>query len=374
VARSAKSDAGRLERGARRRDGTPKRRAPIVAEVPGSLDAHAAAFFGGALAGRSAATRKGYRDAWERFRAFLVERPGLDPATDGLERLPPNALAAFYRWLLEHPERPLAPRSAATYAHGVAAFFRQLAADGALPPGLSLERLRAGLRQALIRGDYERRRVDPRIDAFVAWVIAQPVPADDGTTARLDALRARALVLTLYGTGVRREEATKLRVGDVLHGEVPGEADIRGKGDRERTVFFDDAALAAIRAYVEERRRAERRPSPYLFASHGNRRRADGRLHPRTVWAIVKALARRAELAEADFAGLTRALHTHDTRHHYARTVLNNGAGLSVVQDLLGHASPETTKRIYATTDRAVRRAAARAHAPRPGRLGARDP
>jgi site-specific recombinase XerD len=112
---------------------------------------------------------------------------------------------------------------------------------------------------------------------------------------------------------------------------------------------------------------------PYLFASHGNRRRGDGRLHPRTVWAIVKALAGRAELAEADFAGLARALHTHDTRHHYARTVLNSGAGLSVVQDLLGHASPETTKRIYATTDRTVLRAAARAHAPGPGRPGAGD-
>jgi site-specific recombinase XerD len=45
--------------------------------------------------------------------------------------------------------------------------------------------------------------------------------------------------------------------------------------------------------------------------------------------------------------------------------VLNNGANLSVVQDLLGHASPATTKRIYATSERATLRAAARAHAPR---------
>ena len=53
--------------------------------------------------------------------------------------------------------------------------------------------------------------------------------------------------------------------------------------------------------------------------------------------------------------------------------MLNRGAGLSVVQDLLGHASPETTKRIYATTDRAVLRAAARAHAPRSGVLAGGD-
>jgi site-specific recombinase XerD len=83
------------------------------------------------------------------------------------------------------------------------------------------------------------------------------------------------------------------------------------------------------------------------------------------VWAIVKNLAKEAEAATPIFLGLAQALHTHDTRHHFARTVLNSGASLSVVQDLLGHASPATTKRIYATSDRAVLRAAAEAHAPR---------
>ena len=107
------------------------------------------------------------------------------------------------------------------------------------------------------------------------------------------------------------------------------------------------------------------RPSPYLFVSHGNRHRGDGRVHPRTVWAIVKRLARTAELADVQFAGLAAALHTHDTRYHYARTVLNRGANLSVVQDLLGHASPDTTKRMHAKTDRAVLREAAHRYAPR---------
>jgi site-specific recombinase XerD len=83
------------------------------------------------------------------------------------------------------------------------------------------------------------------------------------------------------------------------------------------------------------------------------------------VWHIVKQLAKDAEIADPAFLGLSRALHTHDTRHHFARTVLNACAGLSVVQDLLGHASPATTKRIYATSEREVLRSAARAHAPR---------
>ena len=88
--------------------------------------------------------------------------------------------------------------------------------------------------------------------------------------------------------------------------------------------------------------------------------RRNDRLSPWSVWHIVKRLARQAEAADPKFLGLARALHTHDTRHHFARTVLNNGANLSVVQDLLGHASPATTKRIYATSDRATLRTAAR--------------
>jgi site-specific recombinase XerD len=138
---------------------------------------------------------------------------------------------------------------------------------------------------------------------------------------------------------------------------------VRGKGDRERTVFLDAAALDAVRAYVKARGPADTRR--WVFVSHGNRRRRNDRLSPWSVWSIVKNLARQAELADPQFIGLSGTLHTHDTRHHFARIVLNAGAGLSVVLDLLGHASPATTKRIYATPDRDVLRSAARAHAPR---------
>jgi site-specific recombinase XerD len=173
------------------------------------------------------------------------------------------------------------------------------------------------------------------------------------------------LVLTLYCSGLRREEVTALERAEVLGGAQPGEADVRGKGDRERTIFLDAAALDAIRAYVNARGPGDTRK--WVFVSHGNRRRRNDRLSPWSVWRSVKQLAMDAEVADPQFLGLSRALHTHDTRHHFARTVLNAGAGLSVVQDLLGHASPATTKRIYATSDREVLRSAARAHAPRIG-------
>jgi site-specific recombinase XerD len=65
-------------------------------------------------------------------------------------------------------------------------------------------------------------------------------------------------------------------------------------------------------------------------------RRRNDRLSPWSVWRIVKQLAMDAEPADPQFMGLSRALHTHDTRHYFPRTVLNSGAGPSVVQDLFG--------------------------------------
>jgi hypothetical protein len=198
----------------------------------------------------------------------------------------------------------LSERTASSYAYAVSAVLRQLLVGERLPGGVSLEKLRLGLREALAHGDYLRRRVDPRINAFVAWVGAQPIPPADAArnSARLEALRARAVILTLYCSSLRREDAIRANVN------------ARGPGDG-RT---------------------------WVFVLHGNRRRRDDRLSPWSIWSIVKNLARQAEIADPQFAGLSRALQTHDTRHHFARTVLNAGAGLSVVQDhalSMGHRS-----------------------------------
>ena len=281
--------------------------------------------------------------AYEAFRQFLQD-VGVDPTHDGWQGVPPNVLAAFYRWALDHRKAGLAERTATSYAYAISALLRQLLVDEQLPSSISLEKLRLGLRQSLCRGDYARRKVDPRIDAYIAWVAARPIPPEStDNAARLIALRDRALVLTLYGSGLPRDEVTALQIAEVLRGARPGEADVRGKGDRERTVFLDPTAVAAIRDYIRARGPSDRRP--WVFVSHGNRRRRTDRLSPWTIWATVKQLARDAEAADPEFLGLPQALHTHDTRHHFARTVLKNGATLSVVQDLLGHASPDTTKR-----------------------------
>lgn len=106
-------------------------------------------------------------------------------------------------------------------------------------------------------------------------------------------------MLTLYCCGLRRDEATALESAEVLRGQRTGEADIRGKGDRERTIFLDPAALSAIRAYVDARGPVDNRR--WVLVSHGNRRRRDDRLSPWSVWAIVKNLARSAEAVDPAF-------------------------------------------------------------------------
>jgi integrase len=126
-----------------------------------------------------------------------------------------------------------------------------------LPASASRETLRLALREALARGDCVSARTIRASTISSPGGSAQPVPpADDrrnSNSVHLEALRARALVLTLYCSGLRRTEMATLEIGEVLGGPEPGEADVRGNGDRERTVFLDPATLEVIRAYVNAR-------------------------------------------------------------------------------------------------------------------------
>jgi site-specific recombinase XerD len=139
---------------------------------------------------------------------------------------------------------------------------------------------------------------------------------------------------------MRREEVARLNRLDVQDG-VADRALITGKGEKERVVFFDAATCETIREYLAAR--ADRLPP--LFLRHDNRRgRSAGhggerwRLSAQSVWAIVKHYAAEVGVVAT----------THHFRHAKASTLLNRGASLSEVQDILGHASPDTTKRIYA--------------------------
>jgi integrase/recombinase XerD len=158
--------------------------------------------------------------------------------------------------------------------------------------------------------------------------------------------RDLALLEFLYGVGARISEAVDLNVGDLdLDSEL---VRLRGKGGKERIVPIGSHAVKAIKAYLVRGRPALAGPqSQALFLNARG-----GRLSRQSAWAILKAAAARAGLNQ---------ISPHTLRHSFATHLLENGADIRVVQELLGHSSIATTqiytlvtierlREVYATT------------------------
>ncbi len=164
------------------------------------------------------------------------------------------------------------------------------------------------------------------------------------------ALRDRALMELLYGTGARISEAVGLAVDDL---DVAGSSVVlAGKGGKQRVVPVGSYAIRAVDDYLVRTRPvlAERgRGSPTLFLNARG-----GPLSRQSAWAILRAAAGRA--------GLTGRVSPHTLRHSFATHLIDGGADVRVVQELLGHASVTTTQ-IYTlvTVDR-LREVYATAH------------
>ena len=149
-------------------------------------------------------------------------------------------------------------------------------------------------------------------------------------------LRDRALLELLYSTGARISEAVGLDVDDL--DLTPGEGAVRlfGKGRKERVVPVGSYATAAVDAYLVRARPAlavAGRGTPALFL---NTRGV--RLSRQSAWAVLRTAAQRAGLAGADHVS------PHTLRHSFATHLLQGGADIRVVQELLGHASVTTTQ------------------------------
>jgi len=155
------------------------------------------------------------------------------------------------------------------------------------------------------------------------------------------ALRDRALLELLYGSGLRISEAVDLDVDDLdLDGAV-----VRafGKGRKERLVPVGRPARRALEAWLTRGRPALARTAPALFVNLRG-----GRLTRQGAWKLLKAHAERA--------GLGEAVSPHVLRHSFATHLLDNGADVRVVQELLGHANVNTTQ-VYTLVSRARLRA-----------------
>ena len=144
--------------------------------------------------------------------------------------------------------------------------------------------------------------------------------------------RDKALILTMYSGGLRISETASLSLKS-MDADFSG-ARIIGKGNKERRVFFSEEAREALVAYLpvrKERIKAER-PTDKIFIS----RKGDPISVPGVRWIISKY---------AERSGLDKAIHPHSLRHSFATHLVNSGCDIRVVQELLGHASINTTQR-----------------------------
>jgi site-specific recombinase XerD len=153
------------------------------------------------------------------------------------------------------------------------------------------------------------------------------IDAADGETPA--ERRDRALLELLYGAGLRVSEAAALDIAHVDTREMA--VLVHGKGNKQRTVVMGVPARDALVRYLQARSGLARGPGTALFLN-----RRGGRLSQRRIQLIVRAFALKA--------GLDTRVHPHLFRHTFATHLLDGGAELRVVQELLGHASPNTTQ------------------------------
>ncbi|HEX2756602.1 MAG TPA: tyrosine recombinase [Candidatus Limnocylindrales bacterium] len=259
--------------------------------------------------------------------------------------------------------------AATAWAAGPEAARRHLASRtrrGAKPPrdpGLAPTSLRR--RAASIRGFYRFAYGDGLIERDVAAHLDLPrqprLLPETLTVAEVEALldaapdlRARALLELLYAAGLRVSEALGLDREDLS--TDGGFVRVIGKGDKERLVPVGDIALDWLERWMADGRPAllelahvePQRGGPLFLGDRGRR------LARQQAFTIVKVAARAA--------GLSDAVSPHTLRHSFATHLLEGGADLRIVQELLGHASISTTQLYTHVTGERVREVYAKAH------------
>jgi integrase/recombinase XerD len=286
--------------------------------------------------GLAANTLASYRRDLRRYLAHLAAL-GIDDLDQVSEATVTGFLVRLREGDAEHP--PLSSTSAARTVVAVRGFHKFAVADGlatadpahGVKPPAPAKRLPKALPLA---------EVEAILDAA----------GSPGTTL---ALRDRALLELLYGTGARISEAVGLDVDDL--DPVEGTVLLRGKGSKERIVPVGSYARDALDAYLVRARpelAAVSTGSTTGGALFLNAR--GGRLSRQSAWAVlVKA---------ADRAGVTRDVSPHTLRHSFATHLLDGGADVRVVQELLGHASVTTTQVYTLVTVDNLREVFATAH------------
>lgn len=272
--------------------------------------------------GLSANTLTSYRRDLDRYLAGLAAAGLCDLAAVD----PAQVLAHIARLRAgDADHRPLSAASAARAASAIRGLHRFALREGLAGSDASRD----------VRPPTTPRRLPKALD--VAEVERLLDAADPGQVPGSPlALRDRAMLEFLYGTGARISEAVGAAVDDLDLAE--GTVLLRGKGGRHRLIPVGGYAAEAVGAYLTRSRPAlaaagHGTPAIFLNARGGPLSRQSG-------WAVLRRAAQRAGLPVTG----PRSVSPHTLRHSYATHLLDGGADVRVVQELLGHASVTTTQ------------------------------
>ena len=283
--------------------------------------------------GTSANTLDSYTRDLRRYGTYLASRGILGLATVREEEVT-GYLAALRDGDAEH--RPLAPSSAARALVVARGLHRFAFREGLVPADVAVD----------VHPPSPPKRLPKALGVDEVIRLLEVFPAEGGPRC----LRDRALLELLYSTGARISEAVGLDRDDI---DAPARTVLlRGKGGKERLVPVGRPALAALDAYLVRGRptfAARGRGSPAVFL---NARGA--RLSRQSAWAVLREAATRSEIAAA--------VSPHTLRHSFATHLLEGGADVRVVQELLGHASVTTTQVYTLVTVDNLREVYATAH------------
>ncbi|WP_114907571.1 site-specific tyrosine recombinase XerD [Ornithinimicrobium murale] len=308
--------------------------------------------------GASEHTLRAYRRDLDRYLRFVRTR-GVTTPEGVAEGLVSDFLAHLRTGDDEH--QPLAASSAARALVAVRGFHKFLAAEGDVADDPAQQ----------VAPPTPARRLPKAISIEAVERLLDAASVGDTPAS----LRDRALLEVLYGSGARVSEAIGLDLDDIdlgrdtarpdaagqvtaVVGEDPGgppeDAVVRlfGKGNKERIVPLGSYATDALEAWLVRGRpafAAKGRGTPAVFLNQRG-----GRLSRQSAWNLIQQAAERADLSGH--------LSPHTLRHSFATHLLDGGADVRVVQELLGHASVATTQIYTLVTARHLREVYAQAH------------
>ncbi len=306
--------------------------APLEAQLQSYLD-HLAI-----ERGVAANTLSSYRRDLRRYAAHLTDR-GVDDLGRASEADVSEFLVALRRGNPDNGTPALSAVSAARALIAVRGLHRFAAAEGLA----AFDVARA------VKPPTPGRRLPKSLTTDEVLALLTGAGGDSPSDGPLT-LRNRALLELLYSTGSRISEAVGLEVDDI--DAQARSVLLRGKGGKQRLVPVGRPAVAALDAYLVRGRpvlAARGRGGPAVFLNARG-----GRLSRQSAWQVLQDAAERA--------GITAKVSPHTLRHSFATHLLDGGADVRVVQELLGHASVTTTQIYTLVTVHALREVWAEAH------------